>query len=92
MALLSARGGAHPGSRRRRAGVLALGLALVVLAAAGLTACFNPDQPGCAFSCASDGLCPSGYSCGSDRVCHRTDGQGSCPVPADAAATDASGQ
>jgi hypothetical protein len=52
-----------------------LGLALL---AAGLSACFNPQQPGCAFSCASDGLCPSGYTCGGDLLCHRTDGQGAC--------------
>ncbi len=54
----------------------------------GLSACFNPAQPGCAFSCASDGLCPSGYSCGGDLLCHRDDGQGSCAIPVDAAGTD----
>jgi hypothetical protein len=58
-----------------------LGLAVVLCGAAwGLTACFNPQQPGCAFSCASDGICPAGYSCQSDRLCHRTDGQGTCAV------------
>lgn len=58
-----------------------LGLALVLGGAAwGLTACFNPQQPGCAFSCASDGICPAGYSCQSDQLCHRTDGQGTCSV------------
>jgi hypothetical protein len=66
-------------------------LALLLLAVAGLTACFNPAQPGCAFSCATDGLCPSGYSCGSDLVCHRDDGQGSCAISVDAAAGDAAG-
>ncbi len=60
---------------RRLGGLMIL---LGLLAAAGLPACFNPQQPGCAFSCASDGLCPSGYSCGGDRLCHRTDGQGTC--------------
>jgi hypothetical protein len=68
---------APPAARgRRRLGGLVILLGL--LAAAGLPACFNPQQPGCAFSCASDGLCPSGYSCGGDRLCHRTDGQGTC--------------
>ena len=47
-------------------------------AAVGSTACFDPKQPACAFSCAADGLCPSGYSCGTDQLCHRDDGQGSC--------------
>ena len=63
----------------------ALRLALLLLAVARLTACFNPAQPGCAFSCASDGICPSGYSCGSDLICHRNDGQGTCSIPTDAA-------
>jgi len=80
--------------RRRRFGGLVILLGL--LAAAGLPACFNPQQPGCAFSCASDGLCPSGYSCRGDRLCHRNDGQGTCttgPVSDDGAAapTDGSG-
>lgn len=70
-------------------------LVLAIFAAAGLgglPSCFSPQQPGCAFSCAADGLCPSGYSCGGDGVCHRDDGQGSCdilPQTADGAGTDA---
>jgi hypothetical protein len=60
-------------------------LALLLLAVARLTACFNPTQPGCAFSCAGDGLCPSGYSCGTDLICHRDDGQGTCSILPDAA-------
>ena len=59
-------------------------LALLLLAVARLTACFNPTQPGCAFSCAGDGLCPSGYSCGTDLICHRDDGQGTCSILTDA--------
>jgi hypothetical protein len=74
----------------RRAGVL-FGL-LLAAAAIALPACFNPQQPGCAFSCAGDGLCPSGYTCGSDQLCHRDDGQGSCSIPTDAAPADAAGQ
>ena len=60
-------------------------LALLLLAVARLTACFNPAQPGCAFSCAGDGICPSGYSCGTDLICHRDDGQGTCSIQVDAA-------
>ncbi len=62
-------------------------------AAMALTACFNPQQPGCAFSCATDHLCPSGYSCGPDQLCHREDGQGSCtltPTVGDAAGAGSS--
>ena len=80
------------GSRRRSRGlVIWLQLLALLLATAGLTACFNPVQPGCAFSCADAGLCPSGYSCGSDLVCHRDDGQGSCAISVDAATGDAAG-
>ena len=64
-------------------------LALLLLAVARLTACFNPAQPGCAFSCAGDGICPSGYSCGTDLICHRDDGQGICSIQTDAATSDA---
>jgi hypothetical protein len=63
-------------------------LALLLGSVARLTACFNPSQPGCAFSCAGDGVCPSGYSCGNDLICHRNDGQGTCSIQTDAA-TDA---
>jgi len=55
-------------------------LAVVLLALAALSGCFSPHQPGCAFSCVSDGLCPSGYLCGGDGVCHRSDGQGTCDI------------
>jgi hypothetical protein len=72
--------------RRRLA--RALGLALL-LGIVPLASCFNPAQPGCAFSCAGDGLCPSGYSCGSDLLCHRNDGQGTCAIQTDAAPRDA---
>jgi hypothetical protein len=67
-----------PPVARRPRQLAGLVILLGLLATAGLPACFNPQQPGCAFSCASDGLCPSGYSCGGDRLCHRTDGQGTC--------------
>jgi hypothetical protein len=70
---------------RTRALRTGLRLALLLLAVARLTACFNPAQPGCAFSCATDHVCPSGYSCGNDLICHRDDGQGTCPIQTDAA-------
>ena len=63
-------------------------LLLLGLAVAPLAACFNPAQPGCAFSCAGDRICPSGYSCGNDLLCHRNDGQGTCSIQTDAATTD----
>ncbi|HEY4394217.1 MAG TPA: hypothetical protein VGP64_09155 [Polyangia bacterium] len=67
----------------------ALRLALL-LGSVPLASCFNPAQPACAFSCAGDGLCPSGYTCGGDLICHRTDGQGgACPIQTDAAPKDA---
>jgi hypothetical protein len=72
--------------RRHLARTLRLALLLGVVR---LAACFNPSQPGCAFSCAGDGLCPSGYACGSDLICHRNDGQGTCAIQTDAAAKDA---
>lgn len=53
-------------------------LALVVLAVGG---CFEPRQPGCAFRCGVDGLCPEQYVCGDDGICHREDGQGMCDLP-----------
>jgi hypothetical protein len=74
--------------RRGRAARLALLLAVALLPVA-LASCFNPARPGCAFSCAGDGLCPSGYTCGGDLLCHRNDGQGICAIPTDAAPTDA---
>jgi hypothetical protein len=71
---------------RRLAPPLRLAL---LLGTVPLASCFNPAQPACAFSCAGDHLCPSGYSCGSDLICHRDDGQGACAITSDAAPTDA---
>jgi hypothetical protein len=59
--------------------MVARSLALLLL---GLTGCFSPKQPACAFSCADDGICPAGYSCQADRVCHRDDDpDGACVIP-----------
>jgi len=43
-------------------------------------ACFNPNQPACAFSCADAGLCPDGYTCGADKICHKIGATGACPL------------
>jgi hypothetical protein len=67
---------------------LALMLAVALLPLA-LASCFNPAQPACGFSCAGDGLCPTNYTCGSDLICHRNDGQGICAIQTDASQTDA---
>jgi hypothetical protein len=64
-----------------------LGLVLVLTALGG-AACFSPKEPACAFSCATDGLCPTAYACGADGLCHRADGKGVCLLgPDDAGAT-----
>jgi hypothetical protein len=56
--------------------------ALALLASATLfSACFSPQQPACAFSCAMPpGSCPSGYTCGADQICHSDNNQGECPL------------
>jgi hypothetical protein len=53
-----------------------------------LSACFSPKEPACAFSCAADGKCPPSYTCGSDNLCHRDDGQGFCTLEPPDASTD----
>jgi len=66
-------------------------LALLLSAIGG--SCFDPHEPACAFSCASDGKCPASYVCASDNLCHRADSQGVCtltsPGSPDAAADGA---
>jgi hypothetical protein len=53
-----------------------------LLLGAFLTAgCYSPAQPSCAFSCVDNGVCPTGFSCQADGVCHRDDGQGTCNIP-----------
>jgi hypothetical protein len=49
--------------------------------AAVMLGCFSPMKPGCAFSCVTDGLCPTAYHCADDGLCHRDDGQGTCSLP-----------
>jgi hypothetical protein len=55
--------------------------ALLLATCASAAGCFSPHSPACAFSCADDGLCPSGYSCAADGLCHRDDAQGTCDLP-----------
>ncbi len=65
-------------------------LAVATLGAA-VPACFKPDHPACAFSCADPPhACPSGYTCGADNLCHDPLNTGFCLIePADAATPDA---
>jgi hypothetical protein len=73
----------------------ALFAAAAILAAATLgaavPACFKPDHPACAFSCADPPhTCPSGYTCGADNLCHDPLSTGFCLLePLDAATPDA---
>jgi hypothetical protein len=52
-------------------------------AVSGLTvsACFTPDHPPCAFTCADPPhTCPSGYTCGADNLCHDPNNPGTCGI------------
>jgi hypothetical protein len=50
-----------------------------VLLAATLPACFNPEQPACAFSCVTaPHACPPNYACQSDGLCHNDKSPGIC--------------
>jgi hypothetical protein len=76
---------------RRR---IALGAGLLACLAAGLATglaggCFKPDNPACAFSCATPPHdCPTGWTCGADLVCHNPNSAGQCLITTDAAAPD----
>ncbi|MSP61523.1 MAG: hypothetical protein EXR72_14525 [Myxococcales bacterium] len=55
---------------------------------AALPACFDPDQPPCAFTCGIASKCPENYTCNkTDNYCHRNDFKGACPFPPPDAAT-----
>jgi hypothetical protein len=77
-------------TNKPRNGLLAL-LALAFALGLGLGACFSPNQPVCAFSCADAGLCPTGYTCGADKFCHKDGATGICPLD-DAGIVDAAPQ
>lgn len=50
----------------------------VALAAAG---CFSPRQRSCAFTCITAGnLCPDGFTCGGDGLCHRDGAEDVCTL------------
>ena len=71
----------------------ALLIATLVVALLGAPACFKPQIDDVAFRCGDGGMCPSGYSCGTDGCCHK-DGSdpnehGACRVWEDAAVQDA---
>jgi hypothetical protein len=70
--------------RHRLVAVLAMAFGLGL----GAGACFSPNQPACAFSCAEAGACPSGYTCGADKFCHKEGATGICPLD-DAGSVDA---
>jgi len=65
-----------------------LGMAAMLGALAASAGCFSPREPACAFSCATDGACPTSYVCRSDGLCHRQeqdDSAAACPLdPGDA--------
>jgi hypothetical protein len=55
-------------------------------------ACFHPREVPCAFSCVSPGArCPTGFTCGTDGLCHRDGAEGCTLTPPDAGAGGASG-
>ncbi len=76
----------------RRAWLLAV-VSVFVVGALGtaIPACFKPDHPACAFSCIDPPhTCPSGFTCGSDNLCHAPNDPGLCVIELpDAAAPDA---
>jgi hypothetical protein len=74
----------------RRVWLGAFALGAWAAAAAGLTGCFHPDKPACAFSCAEPPhTCPTDFVCGADNLCHDPTSTGSCRIILGDAATDA---
>jgi hypothetical protein len=67
-------------------------LPLLLLLLAGLAAvaaaCFSPLQPACTFACGPSGACPEKYTCESDGLCHRADGQGQCDLESGGSPSD----
>lgn len=68
-------------------------LSLVVAAVVSLVpGCFSPQTPSCAFTCVeAPHACPSGFTCGADRICHNDDNPGECIFSAPDAGTDGNG-
>ncbi len=53
---------------------------LAFVAAVALAGCFSPNVPNGKLHCSSDGKCPSGFHCASDRTCWKN---GQDPSPPD---------
>ena len=69
--------------------LVALAVGAWASVAAGLTGCFHPDKPACAFSCADPPhTCPTGFVCGADNLCHDPTSSAACRITLDDAATD----
>ena len=57
------------------------------------SACFNPDEPPCSFSCGDNNICPDDYTCQPDGYCHKNGDTSACgfsdaAVPSDLAEND----
>jgi hypothetical protein len=66
---------------RRRWSIPFLAFLLAGAVLTTLPACFHPAQPACAFSCvAPPHSCPTGYTCGSDDLCHNDKNPGLCDI------------
>lgn len=76
---------------RRALHIAAVAVLAVAALGAAVPACFKPDHPACAFSCAdAPHTCPSGYTCGADNLCHDPNSTGFCSIElVDAAIPDA---
>ena len=66
---------------RRTLHIAAAAVLVVAALGAAVPACFKPDHPACAFSCADPPhTCPSGYTCGADNLCHDPNSTGFCVI------------
>ena len=65
--------------------ILALAALVIVPVLSTVPACFKPDRPACAFSCADPSRsCPPGFVCGDDNICHDPLSPGVCDLDAGA--------
>lgn len=74
---------------KSKAGRVTLGLGLfgaLIGGALGLSRCFVPDLPACAYICAPEGTeprCPGEYECRTDGYCHLKGSTEACPYSMD---------